>query len=132
MRGLDFFGFPLHAPGKPSDERGRHLSTVGLPMLFLQGARDRLADLTLLRPLCERLQGQADLYAIDNADHSFHVPKKSGRSDADVLEDRGDGCGVGITLEGMRDSHGRGVAGGSRAAVRGRMIRLLEHYLAIS
>ena len=89
VRGLVFFGFPLHAPGKPSDERGRHLFEVKLPLLFLQGTRDQLADLTLLRPLCDRLQGQARLHVIDGADHSFHVPKKSGRTDEDVLSELG-------------------------------------------
>ena len=89
VRGLVFFGFPLHATGKPSDERGRHLFDVQLPMLFLQGTRDQLADLTLLRPLCDRLQGQARLHVIDGADHSFHVPKKSGRTDEDVLMELG-------------------------------------------
>ena len=90
VRGLVFFGFPLHAPGKPSDERGRHLFDVQLPMLFLQGTRDQLADLTLLRPLCDRLQGQARLHVIEGADHSFHVPKKSGRTDEDVLREMGE------------------------------------------
>jgi len=89
VRGLVFFGFPLHAPGKPSDERGRHLDEVSLPMLFLQGTRDNLADLTLLRPLCDRLQGQARLHVIDGADHSFNVPKKSGRTEEDVLAELG-------------------------------------------
>jgi len=91
IRGLVFFGFPLHAPGKPSHERGEHLFKVGLPLLFLQGTRGKLADLTLLRPLCDRLRakGQAELHVIDGADHSFHVPKKSGRTDEDVLEELG-------------------------------------------
>ncbi len=90
VRGLVFFGFPLHAPGKPSDERGRHLFEVNLPMLFLQGTRDQLADLTLLRPLCDRLGKRARLHVIDGADHSFHVPKKSGRTDQDVLNELGE------------------------------------------
>ena len=91
VKGIVFFGFPLHAPGKPSDERGDHLFKVRLPMLFFQGARDNLADLTLLRPLCDRLQaqGQVKLHIIDGGDHSFHVPKKSGRTDEDVLEELG-------------------------------------------
>lgn len=91
VRGVVFFGFPLHAPGKPSSERGEHLFKVRLPMLFFQGTRDNLADLTLLRPLCERLQqqGQVSLHIIDGGDHSFHVPKKSGRTDEDVLEEFG-------------------------------------------
>jgi uncharacterized protein len=89
VQGLVFFGFPLHAPGKPSDERGKHLFQVNIPMLFLQGTRDNLADLNLLRPLCHRLQahGKVMLHEIDGADHGFHVPRKSGRSDEDVLEE---------------------------------------------
>lgn len=89
VQGIVFFGFPLHAPGKHSDERGEHLFKVRVPMLFLQGTRDRLADLELLRPLCDRvnLQGKARLHIINGADHSFHVPKKSGRTDEDVLEE---------------------------------------------
>lgn len=92
VRGIVFFGFPLHAPGKPSDERGEHLFKIRLPMLFLQGTRDKLADLELLRPLCDRLQvqGQIGLHIIEGADHGFHVPKKSGRTDEDVLEELGE------------------------------------------
>ena len=91
VQGIVFFGFPLHAPGKPSDERGEHLFKVRLPMLFLEGTRDKLADLTLLRPLCDRLraQGQVSLHIVDGGDHSFHVPKRSGRTDEDVLEELG-------------------------------------------
>jgi predicted alpha/beta-hydrolase family hydrolase len=89
IEGIVFFGFPLHAPGRPSDERGEHLFKIRLPMLFLQGTRDKLADLTLLRPLCDRLQrkGQVRLHVVDGADHGFHVPKKSGRTDEDVLQE---------------------------------------------
>jgi len=91
VKGIVFFGFPLHAPGKPSNERGEHLFKVRLPMLFFQGTRDSLADLTLLRSLCDRLQaqGEARLHIIDGGDHSFRVPKKSGRTDEDVLEELG-------------------------------------------
>jgi uncharacterized protein len=91
VKGIVFFGFPLHAPGKPSNDRGDHLFGVRLPMLFFQGTRDNLAELTLLRPLCDRLQaqGQVKLHIIDGGDHSFHVPKKSGRTDEDVLEELG-------------------------------------------
>ncbi len=91
VHGIVFLGFPLHAPGKPSDERGGHLFKILLPMLFLQGTRDKLADLALLPPMCDRLkeQGQAKLHIIDGADHGFHVPKKSGRTDEDVLEELG-------------------------------------------
>jgi predicted alpha/beta-hydrolase family hydrolase len=84
VRGLAFLGFPLHAPGKASDERGKHLSDVKVPMLFLQGSRDDFADMTLLRPFVERLGARALLKVLTDADHSFHVPARSGREDADV------------------------------------------------
>jgi predicted alpha/beta-hydrolase family hydrolase len=87
VRGLAFFGFPLHAPGKSSDERGAHLVDVGLPMLFLQGTRDKLADLALLRPLLVRVRPKPTLHVIEEADHGFHVPKRTGRSDDDVLSE---------------------------------------------
>jgi hypothetical protein len=85
VRGLAFLGFPLHAPGKPSDERGAHLLEVGLPMLFLQGSRDDFARLELLRPLVSRLG--ATLRVFEHADHSFHVSARSGRTDARVMEE---------------------------------------------
>jgi uncharacterized protein len=84
VRGLAFLGFPLHPAGRPSDERGRHLFDVRIPMLFLQGTRDALADLGLLRPLAERLGDLASLRLFQDADHSFHVPARAGRRDADV------------------------------------------------
>ncbi|HEX5863770.1 MAG TPA: alpha/beta family hydrolase [Casimicrobiaceae bacterium] len=83
VRGIAFLGFPLHPAGKPSIERGKHLSDVRVPMLFLQGANDKLADLKLLRPLCARLPA-ATLHVVDHADHSFHVPVRTGRGDAEV------------------------------------------------
>lgn len=83
--GLVFFGFPLHPAGKPDDARAAHLSDVALPMLFLQGDHDALADLTLLRPVVDRLGATATLKLLAHADHSFHAPAKSGRKDADVL-----------------------------------------------
>jgi predicted alpha/beta-hydrolase family hydrolase len=86
VRGLAFLGFPLHPPGQPSDERARHLADVRLPMLFLQGSRDDLADLALLRAVIERLGARARLEVFDDADHSFHVRAKSGRNDAQVLK----------------------------------------------
>jgi uncharacterized protein len=81
--GLIFFGFPLHPPDKPSIERAAHLSRVKIPMLFLQGTRDTLADLNLLRPLAKALP-LATLKELDGADHSFHVLARSGRTDAEV------------------------------------------------
>jgi uncharacterized protein len=86
IRGLVFFGFPLHAAGTPGVERSNHLADVRTPMLFLQGSRDSLADLKLLKPLCKRLGTKAELFVIEGGDHSFHVPKSSGRSDEDVLD----------------------------------------------
>jgi predicted alpha/beta-hydrolase family hydrolase len=86
VRGLVFFGFPLHAPGRSSAERGKHLAQVTVPMLFLQGSRDTLADLKLLKPLCSRLGTRAELFVIDGGDHSLHMLKSSGRSDDEVLE----------------------------------------------
>jgi predicted alpha/beta-hydrolase family hydrolase len=86
VKGLVFFGFPLHAPGKPSVQRADHLFGITIPMLFLQGTRDKLADLSLLQPVCERLGGKAALQVIDGADHSFHVLKSSGTSDEQVLQ----------------------------------------------
>jgi uncharacterized protein len=87
VRGLAFLGFPLHPAGKPSDERARHLSGVRVPMLFLQGSRDALADLALLRPVIDQLGDRASLRVFDDADHSFHAPARSGRRDADVRRD---------------------------------------------
>jgi predicted alpha/beta-hydrolase family hydrolase len=85
VSGLVFVGFPLHAAGKPSAERGEHLSDVRIPMLFLQGTRDALADLTLLRPVCDRLRARATLHVVDGADHSFRVRKGEGPSGGDVI-----------------------------------------------
>jgi uncharacterized protein len=85
--GIAFFGFPLHAPGRNSAERGTHLRDVGLPMLFLQGTRDKLADLELLRPLLASVEPIPTLHVVEEADHGFHVPKRSGRSDDDVLSE---------------------------------------------
>ena len=84
VRGLAFLGFPLHPAGRPSDERAAHLFDVAIPMLFLQGTRDALAELSLLRPLIDRLGQRATLTVFEDADHSFHVPAKTGRKDAEV------------------------------------------------
>src|SRR5215813_2788591 len=82
--GLAFLGFPLHPAGQPSDARAEHLFAVEVPMLFLQGSRDKLADLGLLQPLMERLGERASLRLVPDADHSFRVPARAGRTDADV------------------------------------------------
>jgi predicted alpha/beta-hydrolase family hydrolase len=84
VQGLVVLGFPLHPAGRPSDERAEHLSAVQVPMLFLQGTRDALADLALLAPVTERLGERASLRLLQDADHSFHVPARSGRKDANV------------------------------------------------
>ncbi len=87
VRGLAFLGFPLHPAKQPSSERGKHLFEIGLPMLFLQGTRDSLASLDLLTPLCQALGARATLTMFQDADHSFHVPARSGRTDPQVLSD---------------------------------------------
>ena len=87
VRGLVFFGFPLHPPKQPGTKRADHLAKVTVPMLFLQGTRDELADLELLRPVCAKLGTRATLHIVETADHSFHVLKSSGRSDAEVLRE---------------------------------------------
>ncbi len=84
VRGLAFLGFPLHPAGRPSDDRAEHLFGVKIPMLFLQGTRDALAELSLLEPLVKRLGKHATLTLFDGADHSFHVPAKAGRTDTQV------------------------------------------------
>jgi predicted alpha/beta-hydrolase family hydrolase len=85
VRGLVFFGFPLHAPGRPDTKRANHLQRVDLPMLFLQGTRDTLAHPDLIRSVCHTLGSRAALHIIDTADHSFHVLKRSGATDTEVL-----------------------------------------------
>jgi predicted alpha/beta-hydrolase family hydrolase len=87
VRGLAFLGFPLHAAGKPSNERAAHLTDVHIPMLFLQGSADKLAELDLLKPVVAGLGRLATLHVIDGADHSFHVPKRSPRNDREVMEE---------------------------------------------
>jgi uncharacterized protein len=87
VRGLVFLGFPLHPAGKPSDERAKHLFDVKIPMLFLQGTRDELADVPLLNALCEKLGSRATLKWFQDADHSFHVPARSVRKDAEVMKE---------------------------------------------
>lgn len=85
VSGILFFGFPLHPSGKPGIERAEHLAGVDVPMLFLQGTRDKLADLELLRPVCRQLGRRATLHVCEGADHGFAVLKRSGRTDGDVL-----------------------------------------------
>jgi predicted alpha/beta-hydrolase family hydrolase len=85
--GLIFFGFPLHAAGRPGAERAQHLAEIKIPMLFLQGSRDALAELKLFKPLCSKLGKRAELFVVDGSDHSFHMLKSAPRSDGEVLND---------------------------------------------
>jgi hypothetical protein len=87
VRGLVFFGFPLHPPNKPGTKRAEHLAKVAMPMLFLQGTRDTLADLKLLRPICAELGERGTLHVIETADHSFHILKSAGKSDTEILRE---------------------------------------------
>lgn len=84
VKGIVFFGFPLHAPGRPSNERAEHLFNVNVPMLFLRGTRDKLADLKLLKPIIKKLKEEATLHIIEGGDHSFHLLKSAGRNDEEV------------------------------------------------
>jgi predicted alpha/beta-hydrolase family hydrolase len=87
VRGLVFLGFPLHPAGQPSRERAAHLAGVRIPMLFIQGTRDKLAELDLLKPVVANLGELAKLHLVEAADHSFHVPARSGRNDRAVMEE---------------------------------------------
>jgi len=87
VAGLAFFGFPLHPAGKPSIARADHLDAVEIPMLFLQGTRDKLAEMELLEPVVQRLGRRATLHRIEQADHAFHVLARSGRNDRAVLDE---------------------------------------------
>ena len=90
VRGLVFVGFPLHPSGKPSTTRAEHLSQVTIPMLFLQGTRDAFADLSLIRDCTDSLGGRATLRIIEGVDHAFHVLVRSGRTDAEVIDELAD------------------------------------------
>lgn len=87
VRALVFVGFPLHPPKRPGTTRANHLSRVTVPMLFLQGTRDEFAELELLRPITDRLAPRATVHVIEGADHGFHVLKRSGRTDAEVMRE---------------------------------------------
>jgi len=97
VRGLVFFGFPLHPAGKPSHDRADHLDDVHIPMLFVQGTRDKLAELDLLNPVIDRLETAATLHLIEGADHSFHVPARAGRGDRAVMAEILDAVAAWIT-----------------------------------
>ena len=87
VRGLAFLGFPLHPAGKPSEARAKHLGEVDLPMLFIQGTRDKLAKMALLEPVVTRLGPTASLHPVAEADHAFHVLVRSGRNDGEVMRE---------------------------------------------
>jgi predicted alpha/beta-hydrolase family hydrolase len=87
VHGLAFLGFPLHAPGKPAESRAKHLADVAIAMLFLQGTRDPLADLTLMRRVTDGLGARATLHVVEGGDHSFNVLKRSGRTRGEVLDE---------------------------------------------
>jgi predicted alpha/beta-hydrolase family hydrolase len=87
VRGLAFLGFPLHPPGRPSTSRAAHLSELKIPMLFLQGTRDDFAEMSLLEPVVKGLGGLASLHVVKEADHSLHVPARSGRNDREVMNE---------------------------------------------
>src|SRR6202040_2424091 len=87
VHGLAFLGFPLHPAGKPSSDRAKHLADVHVPMLFVQGTRDGLAELKLLEPVVKNLGPSATLHRVEGADHSFHVPARSGRNDREVMNE---------------------------------------------
>lgn len=113
--GLVFVGFPLHPAGKPSDERAKHLFEVNCPMLFLQGTRDELAALELLQPLLQRLGDRATLALFDDADHSFHVRARGGRTDAQTLDAMLDAMGAWVRAAADKPPRPHeGLAGSSR------------------
>ena len=90
VRGLVFFGFPLHPPGRPGTSRAEHLTAVDVPMLFLQGTRDEFAQLDLLQQVVRGLGDRATLHLVEDGDHSFKAPKRTGKSEADVMNELAD------------------------------------------
>ena len=113
VRGLVFFSFPLHQPGKPETKRADHLAAVTVPMLFLSGTRDELAEMDLLRPVCKKLGGRATLHALDTADHGYKILKRSRTSEEDVFVEMAASCALGggagvITVRGQVDRGSKG------------------------
>ncbi|HET9464601.1 MAG TPA: alpha/beta family hydrolase [Gemmatimonadales bacterium] len=90
VRGLAFLGFPLHPPGQPGTSRADHLAHIGIPMLLLQGTRDQFARVDLITSVCGRLGNRATLHLVEDADHSFGVPRRSGRTPESVIEELAD------------------------------------------
>ncbi len=111
VRGLAFLGFPLHPAGRPSQERAKHLFDVEIPMLFLQGTRDALATLGQIEPICQALGSRATLRLFAEADHSFHLPAKCGRTDAEVRSEMLDALAAWI--DGVASTPERNQAGGA-------------------
>lgn len=101
VRGLAFLGFPLHPAKHPSTDRASHLYGVNLPMLFVQGTRDDLADLDELQPVGAQLGGRATLHILEQADHAFHVPARAGRTDRDVRDEIADAVVKWLTAGGL-------------------------------
>jgi predicted alpha/beta-hydrolase family hydrolase len=99
VRGLVFFGFPLHPPGRPGIERAEHLSRIEIPMLFLQGTRDEFAALELLQGVVQRLGSRASLHLVEGGDHSFKAPKRTGKTEPDVLDE------LATTIQLWADAH---------------------------
>ena len=99
VRGLVFLGFPLHPPGRPGISRAEHLTSVDVPMLFLQGTRDEFATLDLLRGVVQPLGSRATLHLIEEGDHSFKVPKRTGKTERDILEE------LATTIQQWADKH---------------------------
>ena len=102
VHGLAFLGFPLHPAGKPSTDRAEHLSDIHIPMLFVQGTRDTLAELRLLEPVVNGLGPHASLHRVDEADHSFHVLARSGRNDREVMDEILDAFAVWVGAVGAK------------------------------
>lgn len=100
VRGLVFFGFPLHPPGRPGMERAEHLTAVHLPMLFLQGTRDAFAQRDLLETVVQQLGGRATLHLIEEGDHSFKVPKRTGKTDDDIMNELADTVAIWVQKHG--------------------------------
>ena len=109
VRGLIFLGFPLHPPGQPSEKRAEHLFKIQIPMLFLQGTRDEFAHVDLLQPLCTKLGAQTTLKLFEDADHSFHVPARTGRKDSEIRHELLEA--VGHWVEGIMRSESANLRG---------------------
>ncbi len=126
VRGLAFFGFPLHPAGKPSSDRAKHLADVKIPMLFLQGTRDALAELSLLEPVVKGLGSRATLRLLEGADHSFHVLKSSGRNDREVMDEALDAFAAWVDRDRALNSPPSSLRLGAMVRSQGRRMRELR------